>query len=304
LKPSRIVFIGATRFTVRCIECAVSLPDCELAGVVTVPEVFQISYRPEGVRNVLYADVGEVAERHGVQVVTHDRTSDRELLLALESWRPDVVLVSGWYHLIPKSVRAVAPVLGMHASLLPDYSGGAPLVWAIINDETQCGITLFQMDDGVDSGPIVGQAPVPILFTDTIATLYERVEDAGLALLRRELPRVCRGEAALTPQDERRRRRFPQRAPSDGEIAWSWPARRIYNFVRAQTRPYPGAFTRSDGGEIRVWAATLTDRRVVDREPGSVIRHDGDHLDVVCGDGVVLRVTDIERPVRDGVLLG
>jgi methionyl-tRNA formyltransferase len=77
------------------------------------------------------------------------------LFQTVTSWNPDAFLVAGWYHMIPKIWRNLAPAYGLHASLLPDYSGGAPLVWAMINGETKTGVTLFQMDDGVDSGPIV-----------------------------------------------------------------------------------------------------------------------------------------------------
>jgi methionyl-tRNA formyltransferase len=243
---------------------------------------------------VLYADVAAVATDRGIPVHTQvDSMSEPALLEALGRWRPELMLVVGWYHFVPASIRALAPVFGMHSSLLPDYSGGAPLVWALINDEHECGITLFQMDAGVDSGPIAGQVRVPIRGDDTIATLHARVEEAGLALLSRELPRLCRGEATLVAQDEAQRRRFPQRGPEDGVIDWNWPARRIYNFVRAQTRPYPGAFTYADGRQVFIWRAALTDRRMNTVAPGTTMM-EGSGSFVVCGDHVLLQLLEIE----------
>ncbi len=134
--------------------------------------------------------------------------------------RPDFFLVVGWYHLVPRSWRNLAPAYGLHASLLPDYSGGAPLVWAIINGEMQTGITLFQFEDSVDSGPVIAQEATPIFDKDDITTLYERIEHISLGLLQANIPRIIDGSAELMPQNERLRRVFPQRSPEDGKIDW------------------------------------------------------------------------------------
>jgi methionyl-tRNA formyltransferase len=321
MMPKRIVFVGTTASGLRCLECVLSLPELSVVGVITAPEVFSISYRPEGVRNVLYADISGFAARHGIPVhVQNGSMSDPALLEILRSWRPDLLLVNGWYHLIPKTIMDLAPVIGMHASLLPDYSGGAPLVWAMIHGERECGITMFQMDTGVDTGPIAGQAAVPIGIRDTIASVLTRVEEAGLALIREHLPRIARGEAVFTPQDETRRRRFPQRAPADGEIDWRWKAQRIYNFIRAQTRPYPGAFTYAANMKLKIWGAQLAAKPALSGElAGTVVEGDhGGEVSVVCGDGQLLVLTDVAYdsplmqtghggqalPVRVGMILG
>ena len=123
--------------------------------------------------------------------------------------------------MIPKRWRELAPANGLHASLPPDYSGGAPLVWAMINGESRTGITLFQMDAGVDFGPIVGQKEEQILPSDTIATLYSRIEERGLELLQEVLPQLVHGTLKLKQQDENKRRIMPQRSPEDGLIDWN-----------------------------------------------------------------------------------
>lgn len=146
---------------------------------------------------------------------------DPELFSKVSSWQPDAFLVAGWYHMIPLEWRELASAYGLHASMLPDYSGGAPLVWAIINGEKQTGITLFKMDGGVDSGPIAAQISEPIFHDDTIATLYARIEECGLKLIRNALPALAKGDLLLQEQDERHRRIFPQRSPEDGLISWA-----------------------------------------------------------------------------------
>ncbi|MDH7500554.1 MAG: methionyl-tRNA formyltransferase, partial [candidate division NC10 bacterium] len=228
----RLILMASTRFGLRCLEKVLHMPEIEVVGIVTNQPTFSISYRPGGVRNVLYADFRPLASRHGLPLwIMEGGMNEPGLVAQIRKWKPDFMLVVGWYHLVPRVIREIAPAGGLHASLLPDYSGGAPLVWAIINEEKKTGITLFLLSDGVDNGPIIGQVEVPIHFEDTIAALYERVEEAGLQLLEEHLPRIARGEATYTAQDERRRRIMPQRSPEDGLIDWGWPARRIYNFI-------------------------------------------------------------------------
>jgi methionyl-tRNA formyltransferase len=270
----RLVFIGSSEFGLKCLKACLEIPAVKVAGVVTAPKTFEISYRPQGVTNVLHADVAGLADANNIQAVTLERSmSDPSLLEAVAAWKPYAFLVAGWYHMIPKQWRELAPAYGLHASLLPDYSGGAPLVWAIINGENKTGITLFQMDDGIDSGPIAGQREEPIYPDDTIATLYARIEKHGLALLHKALPKMAGGELKLIPQDETMRRIYPQRSPSDGLIDWTQDEQTIERFIRAQTRPYPGAFTTLDGKPLHIWAVTMASSSAAS-ETGQVHRHD------------------------------
>jgi methionyl-tRNA formyltransferase len=214
-----------------------------------------------------------------------------ELLRRVESWRPDVMIVAGWYHMVPKAWRKVAPAFGLHASLLPDYSGGAPLVWAIINGEKRTGISLFQMSDGVDDGPLLGQAATEIADDDTIATLYARIEDLGVELLRTRLPLLADGTATLQVQDESRRRRVPQRSPEDGAIEWQWPARRVYDFIRAQTKPYPGAFAACGQQRLTIWRANVALPRA-GAQPGRALSAEG-RVFVGCGMDTAIELLEV-----------
>jgi methionyl-tRNA formyltransferase len=145
----------------------------------------------------------------------------------------------------------------MHTSLLPDYSGGAPLVWAMINGEPKTGITLFQLSDGVDNGPIVGQAETKIRDDDNIATLYDRIEGLGLNMLAKYLPKFIYGTVKHHAQDEEFRLVSPQRSPEDGLIDWKCYAKAIWNFTRAQTNPYPEAFSLLTGNALRIWSSRV-----------------------------------------------
>lgn len=305
-KSMNLVFVGATQFGLRCLEVVYTLSDFNVTGVVTAPRKFTISYRPEGVTNVLYADLASFAASHDLpcRIINDRGMKDSALFEIVTSWKPDAFLVVGWYHMIPKVWRRLAPAYGLHASLLPDYSGGAPLVWAMINGESRTGITLFEMDDGVDTGPIVAQREVAIRERDTIATLYARVEEKGIELLRETLPKLARGLIVPQPQPKTGRRVMPQRSPEDGVIDWTKDSQFVDRFVRAQTRPYPGAYTVLAGARVTVWAARDVDE-VFPSFPAGSILHRENACFVQCGKGM-LRLDEIEVDgkvfVSEGIL--
>lgn len=282
----RVVFVGASKFGLRCLEAILQVPEVQVVGVVSAPRTFPISYSKTGVTNVLYADFGSLCDAYSIPyAVLKEGMKDDVLQDAVNAWKPDCFLVVGWYHMVPKTWRALAPAYGLHASLLPDYSGGAPLVWAIINGETKTGITLFEMDEGVDAGPILGQAEEPIYPHDTIATLYARIEERGLNLITSTLPKLASGTAVGKRQDDAKRRVFPQRSPEDGLIDWSADSIVIDRFIRAQTNPYPGAFSWLDGQKVTVWEAGVSVAKTA-AEPGTIFDHNAE-VCVSCGSGTL-----------------
>lgn len=161
----------------------------------------------------------------------------------------DFCLVAGWYHMIPKFVRNSCKLgaWGLHASLLPNYAGGAPLSWAIINGEKESGVTLFKLSDGVDDGDIIAQESFSIEHDETIKEIYKKATDVSKTLLSNAFKNV--NELKYTPQNKKLRKRFPQRKPDDGEINLNSKGIDIYNFIRAQSDPYPGAFIRTNDGK-------------------------------------------------------
>ncbi|MBF0345555.1 MAG: methionyl-tRNA formyltransferase [Nitrospirae bacterium] len=256
----RIVFIGSTVFGLRCLKRILRFNECNVAGIVTTRETFTISSDIKEFKNVLHADFYPVATKYNIPVFVMEKNmTNNELVNTVKEWKPDFIFVVGWYHIIPNSILKISPTAGLHASLLPDYSGWSPLVWAIINGEHSTGITLFMFDDKIDNGNIIGQKSEPIHLNDTIVTLYKRIEDRGLELIDEFLPQIVKGVAPSIKQDDRKRRIMPIRRPEDGEIKWNWSAFRIYNFIRAQTKPYPGAYTYWRGNKFIIFEAKFFD---------------------------------------------
>jgi len=272
----RICFMGASEFGFRCLNTVMNIPEIEVVGVLTAKKQFKISYSPnKPVTNVLHFDFSKLAEnKKTFPIYTVEKgMNNPEVVKFVKDCAPDFILVVGWYHMVPAIIRKIPPkgTAGIHASLLPRYSGGAPLVWAIINGERETGLSFFYFDEGVDTGDIIGIRRIPIRLNDSISTVYNRVEEEGISLLKEMLPRIAAGTAPRIPQEKTDRNVWPQRGPDDGKINWRSSSLEIYNFIRAQTKPYPGAFSFIRGEKIIIWDATFYNFTTLEGAPGQVL---------------------------------
>ena len=210
----------------------------------------------------MYIAFSDLADQIGCEVVTlRGKINSASYLEHITRWQPDLLLVLGWYYMIPRKVRESAPLgcVGFHASLLPKYRGGAPIPWAIINGETETGVSFFYLDGNMDSGDIISQIAFDIGENDTCGTVYEKATLASIKILQEYIPQIAAGTAPRIAQDETQATYFPQRKPEDGLIDWSWNAKHIHSFIRAQTRPYPGAFTFIEGKKVTIWDADINE---------------------------------------------
>ena len=254
----KIIFFGCTKFSEELLNDLIK-NQVEIIAIFSIPEYFSISYNEEQVKNSNFSDLKPIALKENipfyeVDSVVGKRTKDYKNIIA--DLNPDIILVLGWYYMVPKSIRKISKYgsWGIHASLLPDYAGGAPLVWAIINGEEKAGVTLFRMEDGVDDGDIIKQVEFCIEDSDTIKEVYQKATLASKKILKVVL--TDKNKIKFTPQDKSKIKIYPQRSPKDGLIDWSWDSKKIKNFVRAQTKPYPGAYTIIEGNKITIWDAS------------------------------------------------
>lgn len=204
------------------------------------------------------------AARHGIPLVHIGNVNDAGSLAAIRAHRIDWLCIIGWSQIARAEVLA-APregCLGMHPTLLPEGRGRAAVPWAILKGLPETGVTLFQLDAGVDTGPIVAQERLALAPDEDATSLYARVDAAHRSLIRRVWPAFMRGELHPRPQDHSRATEWPGRTPEDGRLLPSMPVAEAERLVRAVTRPYPGAFIDLDGHRLRVWKAA------VDRDPG------------------------------------
>ena len=221
---------------------------------------------------------------------------------------PDLTFVVGWSQLVLDEFIGLARhgVFGMHPTLLPKHRGRAAIPWAILSGLAKTGVTLFEIVDGTaDSGPIVGQVEVPLSPDETATTLYDKVTAAHVELVRRCVPQLLDGTAPRLEQDTRRASAWPKRSPADGIIDWETRAPYLHDWVRAQTRPYPGAFTFHGEEKLVVWRARPVE--LDDEAPaGTVVAFDGEAAVVACGEGglVLEEVEGAAGPLPVGARLG
>jgi methionyl-tRNA formyltransferase len=227
--------------------------------------------------------VEELARSEGVPVIVKDRP-DAEVAGALAD--TDVMVACNWRTWIPPEVFT-APRLGtlnVHDSLLPRYAGFAPLNWAIINGETEVGVTAHVMDERLDRGDIVLQWSVPVGPRDTATDMFHATLEMMGPITLEALGHLEQGTGQRIPQNMAQATFFHKRSVEDSLIDWTWPAQDIVNLVRAQSDPYPNAYTFADGRRLRVLQASAT-VECCGGTAGRVFARsaDGDGVIVVCG---------------------
>ena len=232
----------------------------------------------------MWADsVADLATAHDVPVHIAIKPDDG-FKTALAEAEPDIIVANNWRTWLPKDVfdRPRYGTLNIHDSLLPKYTGFSPLIWALVNGESEVGLTAHMMDEELDAGPIVLQRATPVGAKDTVTDLFHRTVDMIGPIAVDALDLIESGSAELTPQDRSQATFFHKRAPQDSRIDWTWPAEVIERLVRAQSDPYPNAFTTFKGQRVRVLASSVS-RGHYGGTPGRVFIHEGDGMVIVTG---------------------
>ena len=269
----------------------------DVAAVVTLPGPVDPSRSGQ-------CSFDEVASRLGAPLVETADVNAPETVEAVRSSGADSIFVVGWSQLVRDDFLALGPegVFGMHPTLLPRHRGRAPIPWAILSGLARTGVTLFEIVDATaDSGPIVGQVEVPVAPDETARTLFDKLAAAHVDLIREYVPLLLAGTAPRLPQDARRASAWPKRTPADGIIDWETRAPYLHDWVRAQTRPYPGAFTYLGDEKLVVWRARPVPW--AGEAPAGTVVAEGPL--VACGEGALL-LEEVEgpSPLRVGARLG
>lgn len=293
MKPPRIALLSSTAFGKRCLdEALLCIPEIEVAGILTTPKDIHFPGSGKNMSISRHTVFLDWAKSNNIPIRSFSNPpSSEDYRDFLQTHRVDCCLALGWYFMVPTPIVNNTLCLGIHASLLPQYRGGAPLVWAIINGEKETGVTIFRLTDTMDAGNTYGQRKIPICKDDTIAELYSKSEEASILLLQKTLPGIMSGINTGKPQNESHASCYPMRTPEDGRINWERRSVEVYNFIRAQTRPYPGAFTEVDGNKIAIWAALPheTTKRFM---PGTFFTDVTGATCVSCGEGTAIRIIE------------
>jgi len=264
------------------------------------PVAALFTHRDDSHEEIWWRSCAELAARHGIPV--HIDESVEALGAKIGALKPAVIYSFSYRHLIPASVFEPAPLgaFNLHPSLLPAYRGRAPVNWMLVNGEREAGVTLHHMVVRADAGDIVGQRAVAIDDSDNALTLYRKLVPLGVELIEELHPKIVAGIAPRRKMDISKGSYFGRRKPEDGRIVWQWPARRIFNLVRAVTHPYPGAFCFVGGRKLLVWEATIGAENGTLAAPGRVVRETADGaIEIAAGEGsVIVKTAQFEGGVE------
>lgn len=248
------------------------------------------------------ADYRPICEQYKVPLNFVSDINSPETIEQLRRLQIDVGIVIGWSQILRWDALSASRFgwIGAHASMLPKNRGSAPVNWALINGETETGNSLIWLSEGVDEGNLIAQRPIEISAFDTCRSIYERIGDTNQEMLLEVVPKLIEGHRISRPQPISSEPPLPRRRPKDGLIDWGQQTDAVYNFVRALTQPYPGAFSFLDGQQYTIWeAAILPVEKTQTTEPGQLIGPMISPVEqscgqlVACGDGV-LAILDVE----------
>ena len=232
----------------------------------------------------IWADsVADLAAEHGIRVLLRERPDDAALLTELRAAALDLIVANNWRTWLPPAVYELPRhgTLNIHDSLLPAYAGFSPIIWALLNDEPAVGVTAHMMDGELDAGGIVLQQSVEVGPKDTATDLFHRTVDL-IAPITAEAIKLIEQGFTPQPQDRSKASFFHKRAKRDSLIDWNWTPEYIERMVRAQSDPYPNAFTYHRGEELRIVKASVSTGHY-GGTPGRIFYREGDGVVIVAG---------------------
>lgn len=285
----RIVFMGTPDFAVGSLQALCESGKHEILAVVTQPD------RPKGRGNkLLQTPVKEYALAHGLTVYQPQKVKTPEFVELLHELQPELIVVAAFGQFLSKEILELPKYgcINVHASLLPKYRGAAPIQYAIIKGEKESGVTIMQMDIGIDTGAMLDKVVVPIAENTTMGELHDALREQGAALLLQVIDKIAAGTAVAEPQDDAQATYATLLDRSMEHIDWSKTAQEVHNLIRG-FNPAPSTFTKLPNGKsLKIWGSKMTDKSSA-AAAGTVIETGKHSFFVACGEGV-LEITEVQ----------
>lgn len=283
----KVVFMGTPDFAVGALEAIIQAGH-KVTAVVTQPD------KPKGRSGQMqFSPVKECAVKYEIPVFQPVKVKAAEAVEELRKFEADIFVVAAFGQILTKEILDM-PRLGcvnIHASLLPKYRGAAPINQAILDGETETGVTIQQMNEGIDTGDILSKVIVPIDKKETAESLFVKLEDAGADLIIETLKKLEKGEITPAPQDDSQASYVKMMKKSLGKIDWSMDAAAIERLVRG-LNPWPSAYTFYEGKSLKLWNCDVLEEACMEA-PGTIVRVNKDSIDVAAGNGV-LRILELQ----------
>jgi methionyl-tRNA formyltransferase len=285
---TKIVFMGTPDFSVPVLQQIIN-DGYEVIGVVTQPD------RPVGRKRILTPPPVKVeALKHSIPVYQPEKIQQKEELEKILALKPDLIITAAFGQILPKELLD-APEFGcinVHASLLPELRGGAPIHYAIIQGKEKTGVTIMYMVEKLDAGDIITQIEVPITDEDNVATLHEKLSEAGAKLLSETLPQLLEGNIHPISQNNELATFASNIRREQEKIIWAKTGVDIYNHIRG-LNSWPVAFTSLEGQTLKIWKAEKV-KGELNGEPGTILRIESDGFVVSTGNEVGLKIVELQ----------
>ncbi len=275
--PLRIIFMGTPDFAVPTLEALINGPD-KVVCVICQPD------RKKGRGKKLSPPPTKVlAEQHGIPVLQPTKIRTEEFLETIRALEPDLIVVTAYGRILPGSLLNLPPLgtINVHGSLLPKYRGAAPIQWAVINGETETGITIMQMDEGMDTGDILLPVKLPIEEDDTSGTLFAKLAELGGKALVEAIELLKQGKLSPIKQDDSLATEAPMLSKEMGHLDWTRSARELHCLIRGLD-PWPSAYGFLDDKRFRFFRPQVVQGAVAE-PPGTLCRADKEGLLVATG---------------------
>lgn len=251
----KVIFMGTPDFSVKALESIINAGH-EVVAVVTQPD------KKKGRGNqVQYPPVKETALQHGLDVYQPERVRNEEFVEFLRSLNADIIVVSAFGQILPKSILEMTKYgcINIHASLLPKYRGAAPIQWSIIDGEEKTGVTIQQMNEGIDTGDILEAEEVKIDVKETGGSLFDKLAETGAGLIVHTMEHIEQGKVNPVKQDDSKSNYAKMLTKELGNIDFSKSAESIERLIRGLT-PWPSAYTKLYGKTLKIWDADVSDK--------------------------------------------
>ena len=291
MTPLRIIFMGTAELSCASLEKLCSDKNFSVLAVVTQPD------KPKGRDLKLTpSPVKVLAQKLNLPVLQPLKARDENFIAQLRALSPDLMVVVAYGQILPQAILDLPPhgCLNVHTSLLPKYRGAAPIQWAIADGNLETGVTIMQMDAGLDTGPILSVRATPILPTDDSQVLHDRLAQLGAELLVETIPGYIAGKIQPQPQPAEGSTYAGKIKKEDGQVDWNSPAEKIWQRLRAFT-PWPGAFTFLQA-EPKPQLVKILKAEVVEASgaAGKILSADKNGIVVGCGKNA-LRILELQR---------
>ena len=284
----KIVFMGTPDYAATALE-AILQAGYEVTGVVCQPD------KPKGRSGALAAcPVKECALKYNLPVFQPERIKRPEAVAELKKFPADVFVVAAFGQILSEEILTMPKYgcINIHASLLPKYRGAAPIQWCIVDGEKETGVTIMQMDAGIDTGDILFTKKVEITEEETGGSLFDKLSQAGAELIVEALPKIEAGEVNPVKQEEALSNYARMLKKEDGQINWKRPAEEIGRQVRGMD-PWPSAYTYYKGKQFKIWKAQAVEGGTEGLQPGTIAQIEKQGIWIACGSGM-LQVTEAQ----------